>query len=77
MNYIDRIIADVYFQKERNSMFEAIEYVVVAINGDYADLKRTDGSTEDIKLVARALLPEAIMEGSILKYEMMTYTMVS
>ncbi len=54
-------------------MFEAIYYEVVSIEGDYANLKRTDASTEDLKLVARALLPEDIVEGSRLKYEMMEY----
>ena len=44
-------------------------YEVVSIDGDYADLKRTDIETDDLKLVARALLPAEIMEGSRLKYE--------
>ena len=46
-------------------------YEVVSIDGDYADLKRTDIETDDLKLVARALLPAEIMEGSRLKYELM------
>ena len=48
-------------------------YEVVSIDGDYADLKRTDIETDDLKLVARALLPAEIMEGSRLKYELMQY----
>ena len=48
-------------------------YEVISIDGDYAHLKRTDVESEDLKLVARALLPEAIMEGSRLKYEMLQY----
>lgn len=48
-------------------------YEVVSIDGDYANLKRTDVESDDLKLVARALLPEAIMEGSRLKYEMLQY----
>ena len=48
-------------------------YEVVSIEGDYANLKRTDVSTDDIKLVARALLPPEITEGSRLKYEWMQY----
>ena len=48
-------------------------YEVVSIEGDYANLKRTDIKSEDIKLVARALLPPEIMEGSRLKYELMQY----
>ena len=48
-------------------------YEVVSIEGDYANLKRTDIKSEDIKLAARALLPPEIMEGSRLKYELMQY----
>lgn len=51
-------------------------YEVVSINGDYADLKRTDIETDDLKLVARALLPAEIMEGSRLKYELMQYEII-
>ena len=50
-------------------------YEVVSIDGDYANLKRTDIESDDIKLVARALLPPEIAEGSRLQYEMMTYSM--
>ena len=41
-------------------------YEVVAIDGDYAHLRRNDIEPEDneMKLVARALLPPEIMEGS-------------
>ena len=48
-------------------------YEVVSIDGDYANLRRTDIVSDDIKLVARALLPPEIVEGSRLKYEMMQY----
>ena len=51
-------------------------YEVVSIDGDYAILKRTDIESDDLKLVARALLPPEIMEGSRLKYELMQYFMV-
>ena len=51
-------------------------YEVVSIDGDYANLKRTDIESEDLKLVARALLPEGIAEGTKLKYELMQYTIV-
>jgi hypothetical protein len=54
---------------------ETFYYVVVSIEGDYANLKRTDIESDDLKLVARALLPAEIVEGSRLKYEMMQYTM--
>lgn len=50
-------------------------YEVASIEGDYANLKRTDIFSEDMKLVARALLPPEIVEGSRLKYEMMQYEM--
>ena len=48
-------------------------YEVVSIEGDYANLRRTDIESDDLKLVARALLPPEIVEGSRLKYEMMQY----
>ena len=51
-------------------------YEVVSIEGDYANLKRTDIVSDDIKLVARALLPAEIMEGSQLKYEWMQYELI-
>ena len=50
-------------------------YEVVSIDGDYANLKRTDIESDDLKLVARALLPAEIKEGSKLRYEMLTYYM--
>ena len=52
-------------------------YEVISIDGDYANLRRTDIESDDLKLVARALLPPEIREGSRLKYEMMTYYMAS
>ena len=50
-------------------------YEVVSIDGDYANLKRTDVENDDLKLVARALLPADIYEGCKLKYEFLQYTM--
>lgn len=52
------------------------EYVVVEIDGDYAHLKRTDEETEELKLVARALLPPEITEGTRLLYEWMSYSVM-
>ena len=49
-------------------------YEVVSIDGDYANLKRTDIGSDDLKLVARALLPEGIAERTKLKYELMQYS---
>lgn len=57
-------------------MFEAIEYTVESIDGDYAHLRRVDNPDENLKLVARALLPDMIREGSLLKYELLQYTLL-
>ena len=51
-------------------------YEVVSIDGDHANLRRTDITSDDLKLVARALLPAEIMEGSKLKYELMQYELI-
>ena len=56
-------------------MFEAMEYMVDSIDGDYAHLRRLDKEENDLKLVARALLPDNIQNGSKLKYEMLEYTL--
>lgn len=52
------------------------DYVVVSIDGDYANLKRTDIQSDELKLVARALLPDTITEGTKLHYEFMEYSIV-
>ena len=51
-------------------------YEVVSIDGDYANLRRTDIESNDLKLVARALIPAEILEGSKLKYELMQYELI-
>ena len=51
-------------------------YEVVSIDGDYANLKRIDIELDDIKLVARALLPAEIVVGSKLKYELLQYELI-
>ena len=51
-------------------------YEVVSIDGDYAHLKKLEDESGELKLVARALLPEAIMVGSQLKYEMLQYELM-
>ncbi len=56
--------------------FQTMYYEVERIDGDYAYLRRTDESQDEPKLVARALLPDAIMEGSRLKYEMLSYELI-
>lgn len=48
-------------------------YQVDSIDGDYANLRRTDAEGEELKLVARALLPPEITEGTRLTYELMEY----
>lgn len=57
---------------------ETCEYIVVQIDGDYARLRRVDETdlSAELKLVARALLPEDIMEGSRLKYELLQYELI-
>ncbi len=55
---------------------EAFEYVIEQIDGDYAKLRRTDEPSEELKLVARALLPEDIAEGTKLQYEMFEYSIL-
>ena len=60
--------------KEQNFML-VCNYVVIKIDGDYAHLKRTDVD-EDLKLVAMALLPPSIREGSIVHYELLEYTLI-
>ncbi len=55
---------------------ETIFYVVDSIDGDYANLIKKDDEQSEPKLVAMALLPEGIQEGSILKYELLEYSIV-
>ena len=52
---------------------ETMYFEVVSIDGDYANLKRTEAPSDDLRVVARALLPEEINEGSRLRYEMFEY----
>lgn len=54
----------------------AFQYQVVSIDGDYAHLKRIDVPSEELKLVARALLPPEITEGTRLLYEWMQYSIM-
>ena len=55
---------------------ESATYIVHSFDGDYANLKRIDKESDDLKLVARALLPPEIVEGSKLKYELMQYELL-
>ncbi len=58
-------------------MFERVDYTVARIDGDYAYLQLIEKPAEELKCVARALLPEAIMEGTRLAYEYMQYQIVA
>lgn len=51
-------------------------YVVDSIEGDYANLRRIDIDSDELKLVARALLPPEINTGTKLLYEWMQYSIV-
>ena len=66
----------IFGSKEKTMDFQTMYYVVDRIDSDYAYLRRTDEVQDEPKLVARALLPEAIMEGSRLKYEMFQYELI-
>lgn len=57
-------------------MFERIDYIVERIDGDYAYLQQEEHPQEELKCVARALLPPEIQEGSRLKYEMLQYEII-
>ena len=51
-------------------------YRVDRIDGDYAILVRTDIESAEEKLVARALLPASINEGTELRYECLEYSII-
>ncbi len=55
---------------------DRFEYVVVSIDGDYAHLRRIGAEGDELKLVARALLPPEIVEGTKLAYEWMQYSIL-
>ena len=56
--------------------FKPMFFTVERIDGDYAYLRRTDEQIDEPKLVARALLPAEIREGTKLKYEMLQYEII-
>lgn len=51
-------------------------YVVKRIDGDYAYLERTDEKEDELLIVARALLPEEIDEGTKLKWAFLSYEII-
>ena len=57
-------------------ILETWYYEVVSMDGDYANLRRADIDSPELKLVARALLPAEIKEGTKLKYEMIQYEVI-
>ena len=48
-------------------------YIVKTIDGDYANLVDENEPDGETKLVARALLPESIQEGTRLHYAFLQY----
>lgn len=57
-------------------LLDKIYYTVNSLEGDYAYLRKEDDASDELKCVARALLPAEIAEGSRLVYEMMEYSIV-
>lgn len=55
------------------TVLKKINYEVDRLDGDYALLKNLENPEEELKCVARALLPAEIEEGTILAYEMLEY----
>lgn len=63
------------FDKNFERLQLVCDYIVKQIDGEYAHLQNLDGSEED-KLVARALLPDGIAEGTKLHYELLQYEII-
>lgn len=57
-------------------LLDKIYYTVNSLEGDYAYLKKDDDASDELKCVARALLPPETAEGSRLVYEMMEYSII-
>ena len=57
-------------------LLDKIYYTVNSLEGDYAYLRKEGDTSDELKCVARALLPAEIVEGSKLVYEMMEYSIV-
>ena len=55
---------------------ESMYFIVESIDGDYANLRRTDNESGNTRVVARALLPMEIREGTKLKWEMLQYEII-
>lgn len=57
-------------------LLDKIYYTVNSLEGDYAYLKKDDDAPDELKCIARALLPPETAEGSRLVYEMMEYSII-
>ena len=55
---------------------EPATYLVIRIDGDYAQLQRIEETDAAVIPVARALLPEDIREGTTLYREFLEYTIL-
>lgn len=65
------------FKNREGESVNTFQYRVASIEGDYANLERIDAPEDGYKLVARALLPPEIAEGTKLLYEMMEYKVLN
>ena len=54
----------------------SFKYIVQKLDGDYAHLKRSDIESDEDFLVARALLPDGIEEGTMLLFENFEYCII-
>lgn len=52
------------------------KYIVERIDGDYAMLRNLENPDNELKQVARALLPVEIREGTKLLYEFLQYSVI-
>lgn len=68
-----RILKHLRKNMEGEKIVETILYVVERLDGDYAHLRQEEHPEIDSKLVARAMLPENIEEGSRIIYEWLQY----
>ena len=57
-------------------MMLVCDYIVEKIDGDYVMLRRVDEPQSELKMVARALVPPEVHEGTRLHYEWMQYSVI-
>ena len=58
-------------------ILDAVDYVVVEMDGDYGMLRRLGCPQEPFKADARGLLPAGATEGTKLRYQMMEYEILT